>query len=144
MKGRIALVSVVVLGAVVFVAGRAVSQDEKGGVKMPNPEEMKKAMWAVDKTGSFFFSDRDNPNQMSLLADQFDDQWLAKALQERLAGEVLSLSQIKEFVLVNTPCRLFKKALVILEKKGVLQAVNVPSTRRSGTFTKDDWKFKFA
>ena len=47
---------------------------------------MKKAMWAVDSTGEFRFSDEDNPAQLSMFSETFDDEWLASELSTRLAG----------------------------------------------------------
>lgn len=81
-------------------------------------EEMKKAMWYVDKTGEFRFSDRDDPGQMELLSKAFDDTWLAGELSRRLGGKVLTVSQVFEYVLSETPCYLFKGALKQLETAG--------------------------
>ena len=41
---------------------------------------MKKAMWAVDKSGEFRFSDCDIPNQLTLLEEGFGDDWLSEEL----------------------------------------------------------------
>jgi hypothetical protein len=98
-------------------------------------EEMKKAMWKVDNTGSFRFSDKDNPDQMRLLKDAYDQDWLAGELALKLAGRDLTIAQVKEFVLTETPCYLFKPALKILESNkqpGI--DVTAPSGRRRGTF----------
>lgn len=100
-------------------------------------EEMKKAMWSVDKSGDFRFSDKDNPDQLKLLEECFDQQWLADELQEKLAGRTLSAMEIKEYVLVETPCYLFKGALKSLETKKIVTAVSAPADRRPGTFPDD-------
>jgi three-Cys-motif partner protein len=81
-------------------------------------EEMKKAMWYVDKSGEFRFSDRDDPAQMELLSKAFDDTWLVGELSRRLGGRTLTVSQVFEFVLSETPCYLFKGALKQLETAG--------------------------
>jgi three-Cys-motif partner protein len=99
-------------------------------------EEMKKAMWFVDKTGSFRFSDRDNPDQLRLLDDSFNQDWLAEELRERLAGREMSVLAIKEFVLTDTPCYLFKAALKKLEVGPTKSAMvlQAPQVRRPGTY----------
>jgi len=96
-------------------------------------EEMKKAMWKVDETGEFRFSDRDDPSQLMLLEKRFDQTWLAEELTARLAGQTMDGSQIKEFVLTETPCYLFKAALKSLESsKRVTIAESVD--RKPNTF----------
>jgi hypothetical protein len=58
-------------------------------------EEMKKAMWSVDKNGGFKFSDEDSPSQLRLLDEEFDRQWLAERLSEKLAGRTMTVAQVK-------------------------------------------------
>lgn len=97
-------------------------------------EEMKRSMWAVDKTGEFRFSDRDNPEQLGLLERCFDQGWLAEEMGLRLAGRTMTVLAIKEFVLAETPCHLFKAALKALESTKAAVAVNQPIGRKPGTF----------
>jgi len=106
--------------------------------------EMKKAMWQVDKSGEFKFSDKDNPDQLKLLAESFDDDWLADELGKRLAGTTMTVAEAEEFVLVETPCYLFKGALEALEVSNKLTAVDAPRKRRKGTFPDENMKIKFA
>jgi three-Cys-motif partner protein len=98
-------------------------------------EEMKRAMWSVDKTGHFRFSDKDAPTQLSLLEMSYSQEWLAEELRHKLAGRTLTAAEIKEYVLVETPCYLFRKALKQLEctEKAVVP-VRAPADRRPGTF----------
>ena len=103
---------------------------------------------SIDKTGSFRFSDHDNPSQIELLSVSFDQPWLAEELTDRLAGKTLSVLKIKEFVLTDTPCYLFKAALKSLEvgKDKKLTVVSAPNNRRPGTYrdTMLDWvKLRF-
>lgn len=100
-------------------------------------EEMKKAMWSVDRSGGFKFSDKDNPNQLRLLDDQFDQPWLAEELETQLGGKEMTVADLKEFVLVNTPCHLFKDALKRLENSEKLEIARPPAGRRPGTFPDD-------
>jgi hypothetical protein len=97
-------------------------------------EEMKKAMWAVDKTGEFRFSDEDSPSQLRLFSDLYGQPWLADELANRLADRTMSAEKIKEFVLTDTPCYLFKKALNSLEMTGRAKVVKAPAGRRKGKY----------
>ena len=104
-------------------------------------EEMKKAMWKVDSSGQFQFSDRDCPDQLDLLANSFDSSWLADELKSRLKGRVLTVFEIKKFVLTETPCYLFKQALKKLElHDDAVSVVNSPPGRRPGTYADDTLK----
>jgi three-Cys-motif partner protein len=102
-------------------------------------EEMKKAMWSVDSTGEFRFSDSDSPDQLSLLSVAFDQPWLADELCRRLGGRTMSIDEVFEFVLTETPCYLFKTALKILETDRRMKIVSKPPTRRPKTYPKDHW-----
>jgi hypothetical protein len=104
-------------------------------------EEMKKAMWSVDKTGEFRFSDKDDPSQLHLLKDAFDPRWLAEELRNRLGGRKMTVSDVVEFVLVETPCYLFREALKSLETKGDMKVFSAPPERRPATY-KDDMQEK--
>lgn len=103
-------------------------------------EEMKKAMWTVDRTGNFRFSDADNPNQLTLLDECCSPAWLAEELRAKLIGREMTIWQIKEFVLTNTPCYLFKEALKILEtgERQRLRVLKAPAGRRRGDYKDDD------
>ncbi len=102
-------------------------------------EEMKKAMWHVDKKGSFKFSDQDNPQQLTLLDIAFSQDWLANELRENLAGRTWSITQVKEYVLTETPCYLFRSALKHLEtgKEKYLSVVKQPAGRKPGTYPEE-------
>lgn len=97
-------------------------------------EEMKRAMWAVDKTGEFRFSDRDDPSQLQLLEKSFSQEWLASELSMRLVRKTLTAYDVKEYVLTETPCYLFKSALATLENEDRIKIGNPPSGRIAGSF----------
>ena len=98
-------------------------------------------MWKVDSSGQFQFSDRDCPDQLDLLANSFDSSWLADELKSRLKGRVLTVFEIKKFVLTETPCYLFKQALKKLElHDDAVSVVNSPPGRRPGTYADDTLK----
>jgi three-Cys-motif partner protein len=94
-------------------------------------EEMKKSMWAVDKTGEFRFSDEDDPNQQTLF-ESYDDAWLADEIVKRLAGKTMSAHKVKEFVLTKTPCYLYRTALRSLEMRNQVKVGKKPSNRKIG------------
>ncbi len=98
-------------------------------------EEMKRAMWAVDKIGTFRFSDEDSPNQLALF-ESYNNSWLADELAKRLAGKTMAVSRVKEYVLTDTPCYLFKAALKSLEVGHQKQAtvVRAPPGRKPGSY----------
>jgi hypothetical protein len=62
---------------------------------------MKQAMWDVDKTGSFKFSDASDPSQLVLLAPN-PEQLLARLLQTTFRGRRVVYDEIERFVVQNT------------------------------------------
>jgi hypothetical protein len=105
-------------------------------------EEMKKAMWKVDQTGGFSFSDEHGLGQMTLL-NRYSDDALATEMKKGLMGKTLTVEQVKEWVLVETPAYRFKNALKILESDGFLSPVNAPPNRKVGQFPANDMLLKF-
>ncbi len=101
-------------------------------------EEMKQAMWYADKSGGFRFSDRENPAQLKLLEDCFDQKWLANELKTRLGGQTRTVLGVKEYVLTETPCYLFKNALRSLESDKTVKVVDAPIGRKAGKFPNED------
>jgi three-Cys-motif partner protein len=86
-------------------------------------EAMKKAMWKADETGTYRFSDRDDPTQQRFLSG-YDDEWLAEELAGRLKGQTFSEDKLWEYVLTKTPCYKFKNAINMLRKVGRVTPAN--------------------
>jgi len=106
-------------------------------------EEMKKAMWRVDQSGGFRFSDKEDPSQLRLFQN-YSDNMLANDLFSAHEGKVLSVGQIKEFVLTETPAHKYKPALQILEmERSKLRVPNPPPGRRRGTFPDEKMEVEF-
>ena len=105
-------------------------------------EEMKKAMWRVDPSGGFRFSDRDDPAQLHLFSG-YSQEALAGDLASELAGRTLSIGEIQEYVLSETPEFRFKNSLKLLETTGRLQPVNPRPNRRKGTFPDMQMRVRF-
>lgn len=93
---------------------------------------MKKAMWNVDPSGHFQFSDKFSMQWK--LFGVHDQPWLANRLAEIFAGSTRSIAEVRDFVLTETPCHSYTKALRILEGESRIEAVNEPARRRKGTF----------
>jgi three-Cys-motif partner protein len=106
-------------------------------------EEMKRAMWSVDQIGGLRFSDKDDPLQLNLFK-VCTDETLAHELASNLKGQTLSVLQIKEYVLTQTPAYLYKSALKLLEiKEKLIEVKNALDNRRRGTFPDETLQVKF-
>lgn len=97
-------------------------------------EEMKKAMWRVDETGEFYFSDRHT--SMPRLLKGFDQEWLAGALSEEYKSQTVPLLEVIEHVMTSTPCYRYNEALEMLESRQSLELLGAPADRRKGSFRK--------
>jgi three-Cys-motif partner protein len=105
-------------------------------------EEMKKAMSKVDRSGGFRFSDKDNPLQLHLFSG-YSERALAGELTRRLGGEILTVGEIGEFVLTETPAYTFRTCLRFMEGDGRLRPINPPPHRRKGTFADKQMQIAF-
>jgi hypothetical protein len=105
-------------------------------------EEMKKAMWRVDPSGGFRFSDKDDPSQLHLFSG-YTDHALADELMLRLKGRTLPVGKIKEIVLTETPAYKFKSSLIAMEKNGLIRPINTPPNRRKSTFPNENMLIEF-
>ncbi len=67
--------------------------------------KMKEAMWRVDESGRFEFSDATDPNQVVLFQPGPDFADLRQRLRAGLTGKTKSVEEVERFVLVETPYR---------------------------------------
>lgn len=108
-------------------------------------EEMKRSMWGVDQTGSFEFSDFSNPYQPLLLTEpNYAD--LQRLLMDVFKGKVVSVTEIREYVMAETPYIIFKKeALKPMEQASFpkIRILNPAPKRVKGTFPNDDMLIEF-
>lgn len=95
-------------------------------------EEMKKAMWDVDRSGGFEFSDKFVSDRSSMF--EYDDSELAKDLAAELNGKTLAVRSIGEYALTNTPAYKYLEALRLMEREGQLRPISPPPGRRTGSF----------
>jgi hypothetical protein len=102
-------------------------------------EVMKRAMWKVDSNGTFRFSDKHDPKQVTFLS-AYDDAGLADMLEARFKGQTVTMEQIREYVLVETPYYVFKTGLGIIEKdRKRLTVAGAAATRRRGQYPDEQW-----
>jgi len=84
-------------------------------------EVMKKAMWDVDPTGRFEFSDQDVGQGMLTSYTSYTPSLLADDLDRVLRGRELTSDELKEHVLTRTPEYRFADAVDILKKRGAVK-----------------------
>lgn len=95
--------------------------------------EMKKAMFRVDKR--FAFSDADAPGQLYLLGDvNVREDWLRINLQQHFSESVVSIADIRRYVLLKTPETSFAKTLKSMQTAGEIQ----PIGERIRSFTDEE------
>lgn len=101
-----------------------------GTRSMAGLEEMKRAMWRTDPSGTYRFSDR-SANLTSLFGEEVDTAPLVSMVTKRFAGSTVTIEEVHRFVLVDTiygPDHYRKAVLHNLEKDGLLQVIS--STRK--------------
>jgi three-Cys-motif partner protein len=102
-------------------------------------EKMKEAMWKVDDTGSFQFSDHyDARGLMSLFSAQPNIAPLRDAILKTFGGQQISIEKLQEWVIAETeflPKHLKRPVLAPMEDDGKLSVVNPAPKRRKGTFS---------
>lgn len=97
-------------------------------------EQMKKAMWSVDRSGGFEFSDKFVSERSSIF--EYSDGQLAADLVRDLAGKQMTVLQLKEYSLMNTPAAGCYEAFGLMEREGSLKPIASPPGRRSGSFSR--------
>ena len=109
--------------------------------------KMKDAMWKVDETGEFSFSDATDTNQLVLLGDEPNFGQLRRQLLAHFAGRTASVGDIDDFVLAETAFRRahYKGVLKSLEldELPLVEAIDPPSGRRRGTYANRSMRLRF-
>lgn len=96
-------------------------------------KKMKEAMWKVDESGEFRFSDATDPNQLILFEKSPNLRALQEAMLAKFSGGEASIAEIERFVLLETAFREshFRGILKTLERDtGRLKVVQEPYLRR--------------
>lgn len=107
-------------------------------------QKMKEAMWKVDSTGEFTFSDATDPNQLVMFSEP-SFELLSRQLQHRFANREVTVKEIEDFVLTETAFREthYKKLLADLENGAVLAPMNPKQGRRRGTYGDPSMRVRF-
>ena len=111
-------------------------------------KKMKEAMWKIDSSGDFRFSDATDPRQSVFLIDEPQLASLQEQIIERFAGKERSIHQIEEFVVTETAFREthYKKLLKSMEYADPpgFELVNPPPGRKRGTYGSPSLRLRFA
>jgi len=109
--------------------------------------KMKEAMWKIDQSGEFRFSDATNPDQALLFSPKPDFASLRTAILTKFSGQEATVAEIEDFVLADTPFRethYKREVLALLEHEGRVTPINPPARRRGGTYAAPAMKLRFA
>ena len=101
-------------------------------------EKMKDAMWKADPAGSFHFSDFTDANKTGkLFLDQPDFPQLKGMILARFKGNAVSIEELTEFVISDTPflgSHFKTQILKPMESQGELSVVKAKESRKKGQF----------
>jgi len=108
-------------------------------------KKMKEAMWRVDESGTYTFSDATDPNQAVLFSAEPDRQLLTRLIVDKFAGLETTPNEIERFVVHDTPFREthYKKVLQALEEADRIVPVNPLPKRRRGTYADMKMRLSF-
>jgi hypothetical protein len=111
-------------------------------------QKMKEAMWKVDTTGEFSFSDATDSSQQVLFAEAAFDI-LRDQILKRFEGQEATVAEVERFVLAETAFREThhkRQVLKLLEAGDVplLEVLNPPAGRRNGTYGDPEMTLRFA
>jgi three-Cys-motif partner protein len=104
-------------------------------------KKMKEAMWKVDESGEFRFSDATDPNQLVLFESAPNFRALREQILAACSGRDISVGDIENFVVVDTAFREshYKRVLKALETEtGQLKIMRAAPSRKTGTFGDPD------
>lgn len=108
-------------------------------------KKIKEAMWKVDESGTYTFSDATDPNQSMLFSAEPDRELLKRLIVDRFGGTETTPNEIERFVVHDTPFREthYKKVLQALEATGRLLPISAPAARRRGTYGDMNMRLRF-
>ena len=110
--------------------------------------KMKEAMWKVDESGEFTFSDATDPNQAVLFEPQPRYDLLQSQILARFGGHEATVEDIETFVLVQTAFRETHYKRHVLRPlefadPPTIEAVDPPAGRRRGTYADKALRLRF-
>lgn len=112
-------------------------------------KKMKEAMWKVDQSGDFTFSDATDPNQLVLFGSAPRSDLLRQQISSQFAGREVTVGDVEEFVLAETAFRDTHYKQQVLKPMELaappgLEVANAPAGRRRGTYASPHLRLKFA
>jgi three-Cys-motif partner protein len=109
--------------------------------------KMKAAMWKVDESGEFRFSDATEERQLTLFQKVPDLTQLRAQLISHFSGLTVDRGEVEDFVVTKTAFREtdYKGILKELELSNppVVTVVNAPPKRKPGTFASSSLRLRF-
>lgn len=106
-------------------------------------KKMKESMWKVDLLGTYEFSDNTNPDQM-LLFSKPDYAILQRMLSNHFKGQTVSIEEVEEYVIAETPFYKFKtEALKPMESTRLITVTSTDPKRRKGTYAEGKTRIQF-
>lgn len=108
-------------------------------------KKMKEAMWRVDESGTYTFSDATDPNQAVLFSAEPDRQLLSRLIFRKFEGLEPTVIEIERFVVRETAFREthYKKVLQRLENDSRISPINPLPKRRQGTYADMNMRLSF-
>jgi hypothetical protein len=101
-------------------------------------EKMKEAMWAVDPSGTFQFSDyTDSLGQVSLFASEPEYDALRKMITAEYSGKQIEITALEDWVIAETPFlprHIRKNVLDPMVNEGGVSIRKAKPNRRKGTY----------
>ena len=111
-------------------------------------KKMKEAMWKVDSSGDFQFSDATDPRQSVFFVDEPQFGNLQAQIFERFAGKETTIGEIEEFVVAETAFREthYRKILKEMEyaQPPGFVLLDPPPNRRRGTYPTPSQRLRFS
>ena len=108
---------------------------------------MKDAMWKVDESGEFSFSDATDPKQAVLFGNEPRFDLLQRQLLDHFGGSETSVEEVEQFVLEETAFRdkHYRRVLKELERAEppMIEVINPPPRRRRGTYPNKSMRLRF-
>lgn len=109
-------------------------------------KKMKEAMWRVDESGEFRYSDATDPHQAVLFGNEPNAEQLKRNLLGQFKGKKAKVGEIEDFVVVHTAFREthYKKVLKNMETATAEIAINwAPEGRKRGQYGSKDIVISF-
>ena len=111
-------------------------------------KKMKEAMWKVDRSGEFSFSDATDPRQLVLFGAEPQFDILRSQMISQFQGQETTIREIEEFVVSATAFRETHYKRQVLKPLEVSQpprliAIDPPSNRRPGTYPLPSQRVRF-